>query len=257
MERITSRRNPLCAHLKKLGASRSYREACGEFLCDGLKLLEEAVNNGAIVTDVLTSSHVPFPMPIEARMHYADRGIIDSLSPLKNAQDTLFACKIPKTGGRGCGCECDCLIGTHVLLDGLQDPGNVGTIIRTASAFGIASVMLAGGCADPYNPKAVRSTMGAIFRQSICFPEIAELRELKDRGARFVGAALGEESADISVTDLRGSIIAIGSEGRGLSEEVAALCAEKARIPMAPGCESLNAATAAAIFIYLAAELYN
>ena len=248
MEKITSRRNPLCAHMKRLGASRSYRAQCGEYLCDGLKLLEEAVNNGAEVTDVLTSSRVPFPLPIEARMHYADRGIIDSLSPLKNAQDTLFTCKIP-------GCvACDCLIGTHILLDGLQDPGNVGTIIRTASAFGITRVLLTGGCADPYNPKAVRSTMGAIFRQSICFTEINELRNLKAKGARFIGATPGEGSRDISETSLRGSIIAIGSEGSGLSEEVAALCAINVKIPMAPGCESLNAATAAAIIIYLAAE---
>jgi len=234
--------------MKKLGESRSYREACGEFLCDGLKLLEEAVNNGAAVTDVLTSSRVPFPLPIEARMHYTDRGIIDSLSPLKNAQDTLFTCRIPVRAA------CDCLIGTHVLLDGLQDPGNVGTIIRTASAFGITRVLLTGGCADPYNPKAVRATMGAIFRQSICFTEISELRKLKDMGARFIGTAPGKGSRDISETNLRGSIIAIGSEGRGLSEEVAALCALTANIPMAPGCESLNAATAAAIIIYLAAN---
>jgi len=243
---ITSRRNALCVHIKKLGASRGYREACGEFLCDGVKLLEEAVNCGAEITNVITSSHVPIPLPLETRVYHTDRGIINSLSPLTNAQDTLFTCKAPKPA------VADYSAGTHILLDGLQDPGNVGSIIRTASAFGISSVILSEGCADPYNPKVVRATMGAIFRQCITPISISGLQEIKAKGARFVGAALGENCRDVSSAELKSSIIAIGSEGRGLSGEVLALCDEKVTIPMAPGCESLNAATAAAIIIYLA-----
>jgi len=233
-------------HIKKLGASRGYRESCGEFLCDGLKLLEEAVNSDAVVVSVLTSSYVPFPLPVETRVYYTDKGIIDSLSPLTNAQDTLFTCKIP--GGAPC---CGYGEGTHILLDGLQDPGNVGTIVRTANAFRISSVILTGGCADPYNPKAVRATMGAIFRQRIGFMSISDLEVAKRDGARLIGAALGENSKDVSSVVLKGSIIAIGSEGQGLSGQVLALCDECVMIPIAPECESLNAAIAAAIIIYL------
>ena len=247
MEKITSRRNPLCMHIKKLGESRSYRESCGEFLCDGEKLLEEALTFGAEITAVLTASRIPFPLSVDTRMCYTDHSIIDSVSPLKNAQDTLFTCKIPQSAESG-----DCFTGTHILLDGVQDPGNVGTIIRTANAFGIKCVILTGACADPYNPKTVRASMGALFRQRICRLEIAELSRLKELGVRFIGAVPGEKSKDISRVKLSDSIIAIGSEGQGLSEEVLTLCSMKVRIPISTECESLNAAVAAAIIIWLA-----
>ena len=301
MEKITSRRNPLCMHIKKLGASRSYREACGEFLCDGIKLLEEAVKNDAEITNVLTAVHIPFPLPLETRVHFTDRKLIDSVSPLTNSPGLLFTCRFPQQSGNDKGnensgadspiensvtsdhnennefCEnrefrenrdgldsiygfdgidridsFDSFGGTHILLDGVQDPGNVGAIIRTADAFGIKSVILTGDCADPYNPKTIRATMGAIFRQNIRHMSGAALAGLKADGARFIGAAPGGQSKDVSTVRLKNTIIAIGSEGRGLSGEVLALCDEIVTIPIAPACESLNAAVAAAILMYLA-----
>ena len=249
MEKITSRRNPLCMQIKKLGESRSYRESCGEFLCDGEKLLEEALASGAEITAVLTASSIPFPLPVDTRVYYAGPGIVDSISPLKNAQDTLFTCKIPRQAV--CG---DCLTGTHILLDGVQDPGNVGTIIRTANAFGIERVILTGACADQYNPKTVRASMGALFRQRICRLNLSELNWLRDQGVRFIGAVSGEKSQNITGIELKNSIIAIGNEGQGLSLEILALCSERVRIPISPECESLNAAVAAAIIIWMARQ---
>ena len=243
MEKITSRKNPLCIHMKKLGASRSYQEQCGEFLCDGMKLLEEAVMHGVEIKAVLTASQVPFPLPVETRVYSVPRDLIDSLSPLKNAQDTLFTCKIPEKDA-----GFDAAAGTHILLDGVQDPGNVGTIIRTANAFGIRSVILTDGCADSYNPKTLRASMGAVFRHRICRMSVPELVRLRESGVRFIGAALdGRDIRDISLKD---AVIAIGSEGRGLSEDVLALCTERVTIPMSQECESLNAAAAAAIIMW-------
>ena len=274
MEIITSRRNPLCLHIKKLGASRSYRQACREFLCDGIKLLEEAVKNDAEITNILTADHIPFPLPLETRVHFADRRLIDSISPLTNSPGILFTCRFPQQYGndsinenrehtenseyRECSENRDpfdrlySFSGTRILLDGVQDPGNVGTIIRTANAFGVGSLILTGDCADPYNPKTIRATMGAIFRQNIRHMSGAALAGLKADGARFIGAAPGGQSKDVSTVQLKNTIIAIGSEGRGLSGEVLALCDEIVTIPIAPACESLNAAVAAAILMYLA-----
>ena len=259
MEIINSRRNPLCVHIKKLGASRSYREKNGEFLCDGVKLLEEAVKCGADVTVVLTSSNVPFPLHLDTRMCYTDRAVIDSLSPMKNAQDTLFVCRIPKKSyASEIGAS-----GAHILLDGVQDPGNVGAVIRTADAFGIKSVILMSECADPYNPKTVRATMGAIFRQDIYQISVQELAMLKEKtscngrsdascgeGLRIVGAAAVEGARDIRGVSLKDSILAIGNEGRGLSDEILSLCDDIIGIPISPECESLNAAVAAAIIMW-------
>jgi len=242
MEKITSRKNPLCIHLKKLGSDRAYRESCGEFLCDGIKLLEDAEKSGIKITAVLTSAHLPFGLPVDTKVYYADRGLIDSLSPLKTAQTVLFSCKKPQNQ--------EASSGKGVLLDGIQDPGNLGTIIRTANAFGINNVILTGACADIYNPKTIRATMGAIFRQNISYMDIHELTSLKGNGGRFVGAVLDEDTKDFRKADLANSIIAIGSEGKGLSAEVLALCDEKIMIPISDECESLNAAVAAGIILF-------
>ncbi|MDR0491247.1 MAG: RNA methyltransferase [Oscillospiraceae bacterium] len=250
MERITGRGNALAVHMKKLGAQRSYREECGQFLCDGTKLLEEAVKSGAEILAVLCSSSISFPLPAGARVCSAPRDLIDSLSPLKNAQDTLFVCKMPPSGGFvGAG-------GTHILLDCMQDPGNLGAIIRTASAFGIKSLILTGKCADIWNTKTIRASMGAIFRQRICRLDIHELGQLKENGIRFIGAVCHGDSGgkgtvgSIFEADLNDAVIAIGNEGQGLSEEVLSLCGEKIEIPIEPECESLNAAAAAAIIMW-------
>ena len=244
MDKITSRKNPLAVNMKRLGASRAYRDESGEFLCDGLKLLEDAVKSCVEITTVLTASNVPFPLSAGTRVYYTDQRLIDSLSPLKNAQDTLFICKITSSQA-----EFE-TAGTHILLDGVQDPGNVGSIIRTANALGIKNVILVDGCADPYNPKTIRASMGAIFRQRVYSMGLTELTELKDAGIKFIGTALHERCKDVHGVNLNDSIIAIGNEGRGLSEEVLDLCDERITIPIAPECESLNAAVAAAIIIW-------
>jgi len=260
MEKITSRRNPLCVHMKKLGESRSYRYERREYLCDGVKLLEDAVNSGASITSVLTSAQIPFPLPLDTRVYYTDRGVINSISPLSTAQDTLFTCAMPVSrypdgGGtpsaaRPTGDAVTDAGGACILLDSMQDPGNVGAIIRTANAFGIKAVILTGACADPYNPKAVRASMGAIFRQALCQMNIEELKALRDNGQRFIGATPDKNSTAITVAMLAGAVIVIGNEGRGLSDEVFSLCEETITIPLAPGTESLNAAVAAAIIIW-------
>jgi len=248
MEKITSRRNPLCVHFKKLGVSRSYRESCGVFLCDGVKLLEEAVFCNMEIKDVITSSYVPFPLSVYTNVYYTQRNIIDSLSPLKNAQDTLFTCAFPKKSA-----EFE-TTGTHILLDGVQDPGNVGAIIRTASAFGIDSVILTEGCADQYNPKTLRASMGAIFKQSIQYLSLSELSDKKNEGMRFIGAIIAKDCPKVYDVNYEGAIIVIGSEGHGISKDILSLCSEKVTIPIAPKSESLNASVAAAVIMWEASR---
>jgi TrmH family RNA methyltransferase len=126
----------------------------------------------------------------------------------------------------------------------------VGAVIRTAFALGIKSVILTNGCADPYNPKAIRASMGAIFMQRLCHMDVSSLSDLRGRGVRFIGAAPSEGCKDVSDAMLRGAVIAIGNEGRGLCGEVLSLCGELVRIPINPECESLNAAVAAAIIMW-------
>jgi len=244
MTKIKSRHNPICMHLKKLGINNAYRKQNGEFLCDGIKLLEEAVKCKAEIPIVLTSSNVPFPLSIDSKLYYTDQTLIDFLSPLKNAQDILFTCRIPDISLK------PEMTGTHILLDNVQDPGNVGTIIRTADAFGIKTVMLTGECADPYNPKTIRGTMGSVFRQSVYNVSNDDLIDFKNTGLRIVGTALLNDCRDFTKISYENTIIAIGNEGSGLSDAILSICDALVTIPIRKDSQSLNAAVAAAIIMY-------
>lgn len=252
MEMITSKTNSLCVHLRKLASSRSYREETGEFLCDSPKLLREAALWGAPVQTLLYTEGVELPPELEGRvprLAKVSESVMRSVSPMETPQGAVFSCRLPdrrppEPDGRP----------RFLVLDGVQDPGNVGTILRTADAFG-AAVILLPGCADLYNPKTLRAGMGVHFRSAIyrcTLPELTAL--LKKADLPLYGAALRDDTADVREVDLRRCAVAVGSEGRGLSAEVLAVCDRTVRVPMDPRCESLNAASAAAVLLWEAAR---
>ena len=251
METITSRQNPLCTHLRKLSSSAAYRRQCGEFLCDSPKLLQEALLWGSeLHTVVVTAGTEAPPLPKGVRLVEVPADVMKSVSPMETPQGTLFICAIhteplPEmlTGRR------------YVVLDTLQDPGNVGTILRTADAFHADGMFLVNGCADLYNPKTLRATMGAVFRCPVWTVGAEELSALlKRNGIPLYGAALREDTLDARAADYSRCAIAIGSEGRGLTESVLALCDRTIKIPMSEHCESLNAAAAATVLLWEAAR---
>ena len=243
MERLTSRKNPLISHLRRLGADRAYRREQDEFLCDGEKLLTEALRWGAEITAVLwagePTEHIACP-----QQYRVEKELLDYVSPLKSAASVLFSVRIKRWNAPE-------VPGRTLVLETIQDPGNLGTILRTANALGIDTVILTGDCADVYNPKTIRAGMGAVFRQRCISMELSEMKRYLDScGLRLCGAALSACSTDIRRTDLSSAAVAIGSEGQGLSERFLDLCDEQMIIPMRPQCESLNAAIAAAIVMW-------
>ena len=257
METITSKSNPLCVHLRKLASSRSYREETGEFLCDSPKLLQEAALWGAPITALLYTQGAALPPGLEGRvprMAEVGESVMRSVSPMETPQGAVFSCWSPGCApperlGPGAGGRLRFLV-----LDGVQDPGNVGTILRTADAFG-ARVIVLPGCADLHNPKTLRAGMGVHFRTEIYRCTLEELTALlKEAGLPLYGAALREDTADVREGDLRRCAMAVGSEGRGLSAAVLAACDKTVRIPMDPRCESLNAASAASVLLWEAAR---
>ena len=251
METITSRQNPLCTHLRKLSSSAAYRRQCGEFLCDSPKLLQEALLWGSeLHTVVVTAGTEAPPLPKGVRLVEVPADVMKSVSPMETPQGTLFICAIhteplpEMLAGR-----------RYVVLDTLQDPGNVGTILRTADAFHADGMFLVNGCADLYNPKTLRATMGAVFRCPVWTVGVEELSALLKRsGIPLYGAALREDTLDARQADYSRCAIAIGSEGRGLTEGVLALCDRTIKIPMSEHCESLNAAAAATVLLWEAAR---
>lgn len=251
MEIITSKVNSLCVHLRKLASSRSYRQETGEFLCDSPKLLREAALWGAPVQAVLYTEGTELPRELEGRdfprTAQVSESVMRSVSPMETPQGVVFSCRIPEAP------EPDGQT-RFLVLDGVQDPGNVGTILRTADAFGTAVILLPG-CADLWNPKTVRAGMGVHFRSPIYRCTLEELTALLRKAELpLYGAALREDTADVRETDLRRCAMAVGSEGRGLSAAVLAACDRAIRIPMDPRCESLNAASAASVLLWEAAR---
>ncbi|MBR2779670.1 MAG: RNA methyltransferase [Firmicutes bacterium] len=240
IQRIESRKNEYIKHLRRLQKSSSYRKECGEFLCDGAKLLEDALQAGAVITSVLWREESN-GTPAGCREYAASSELFQYVSPLENSPGPLFTVAIPGNEVRP--------VSSAIVLENVQDPGNVGTVIRTAAAFGIEAVVLCGDCADVYNPKTVRSTMGAIFRQYIYFCEKPD-DFARRNNLTLYGAALGDRSADLRTADLHRAAVCIGNEGHGLSEEMLSLCRERLIIPMRPEAESLNAAVAASIVMW-------
>ena len=250
-ETIMSRQNPLMTHLRKLASSRSYRKKSGEYLCDGTKLLAEALKWGAEVKTAVFSEGVDIPpLPDGVRAVRVSEELMRSVSPMETPQGALFTVALPEVQLP------ETLSGKHYLvLDGVQDPGNVGTILRTADAFDCDGVFLVNACADLYNPKTARATMGAIFRREAYTVTAEELFALlRKSGVPLYGTALRDDTVPLAEANLARAAVAIGSEGRGLSQQVLDECAKTLKIPMNPRCESLNAAIAATVVLW---EMYR
>ena len=244
MDRITSRKNAFIMQLRALASDAEARREQGAFVCDGLKLLGEAVENGAEILSVLWKEGgalSEIDCPVQA---VAPAELFDHASPMKNSPGPLFTVRIPVDPKDG-------KIENTIILENVQDPGNVGTVLRTASAFSIGAVVLTGDCADLYGPKTVRATMGAIFRQRVLRLDRSELPAwLEEHGLPLYGAALSKDAQDLRGLDLTHAAVAVGSEGQGLSPELLALCRGEVIIPMDARSESLNAAVAASVLMW-------
>ena len=251
VEFITSRQNALMTHIRKLNSSRSYRRREGEYLADGVKMLTEALKwNAPIKTVVFTEEAALPPIPEGIRLVQVPSDVMRSISPMETPQGVLFTVALPEMALP------ETLDGKHYLvLDGLQDPGNVGTIIRTADAFCCDGIFLVNACADAFNSKTVRATMGAIFRRAVYSCEMEELAELLKKSALpLYGTALRDDTVDARDADFSRCAVAIGSEGSGLCDAMLRLCEKTVKIPMSERCESLNAASAATVILW---EMYR
>ena len=243
-ERITSRRNPLLAHTKKLLTSRSYREKMGEFAADGVKLLAEAARWYPGLTTVIAEDGIELcKLPEQVRVVTVPEDVFKSISTVDTPQGAIFLCRLPEQ-------QQAVLTAGTLLLDGIQDPGNLGTMLRTADALGVPIALL-DGCADPYSFKTVRATMGAVFRMDI--PAITEaevLAQCAEKNLMLTVTALNDRAVDIRGADFRNAVAVIGSEGQGVRQSLLEAAAQSVIIPMQAHCESLNAAIAAAIVMW-------
>ena len=241
--RITGRKNPLLQQVRRLLSSRRERTAAGLFVADGTKLLCEAVKYWPGLDTVILSDDVDADVPETVRLIRVPGDVMESISPMQTPQGALFLCRLPEKTAfvpqKG-----------MLLLDGIQDPGNLGTILRTADALQVPVVLLEG-CADPYNHKTVRASMGAVFRSPVMTATWQEVKSAcAETGVPVAVTALTDRAKDLRQASLKDMAVVIGSEGQGVRQEILDAADGELIIPMNPDCESLNAAIAAAIVMW-------
>ena len=195
---------------------------------------------------MLHTPGVPLPDLDGADVREVSESVMAAVSPMETPQGVVFTCAMAPPPLPTC-----LEPGRYLVLDGIQDPGNTGTILRTADAFDCRAVFLLPGCADLYSPKTLRSAMGAHFRSAQWSCTLEDAAALfRAAGVPLYAAALGPDTADVRRADLTSAALVIGSEGRGVSPQALAACQGTLQIPMSGRCESLNAAVAAAVLLW-------
>ena len=254
MQKITSKDNEFIKHVKKL-KDKKYRDSSNEYVIEGIKLVTEALQEKAPIKQIILcddcekNAFIPKDLMYEIAKQeciYVTEKIFKYLSEVQTPQGILAI--IEK---RGQEIEIDYSQDVMVALDEIQDPGNLGTILRTVDSIGLTQILVSKGTADAYNPKVVRSTMGAIFRVKIIECENLKntLKEIKKHKFKIVVSSLQTENT-IYDTNYHKKVIVIGNEANGVESEIQNLADEKIKIPMLGKTESLNASVATGIILY-------
>ena len=242
-ERIVSRKNPLLLQVRKLLTSKKERIRSGLFVADGTKLLTEAIKWWDGLETVILSDGVEAQVPDHVRVVRVPLDVMASISPMETPQGALFICRLPQN-------ETFAPRPGMLLLDNIQDPGNLGTILRTADALNVP-VALLEGCADPFSHKVVRASMGAVFRTPVTQVRWEDAKQaFATANIPVAVTALSERSVDIRTAASSTMAVVIGSEGQGVRREILDSADTQLIIPMNARCESLNAAIAAAIVMW-------
>jgi len=237
---ITSRANPRLKHLKKLIDDRDYRAASGEYAVEGVHALEGMAD----IRELFVADDVAVPAVNAGQIFVVARAILDQITPTENSQGVvaIAGCTVRDANALNKDAR-------YVLLDRLQDPGNMGTIARACCAFGFQGLIVTPGCVDPFAPKVVRAAAGAVGKLDII--RIASLHELQ--GHTLIVA--DRRGQDVGCFAWPGSfILVIGNEGGGPSKEARLAATATVAIPMSGCMESLNAAIAAGILLYCATQ---
>jgi len=269
---ITSKSNPKIKHLKDLLDNRRSRTKDGVFVVEGYKMFIEAPTDmireiyiDADVYDKIKESHGEAPLSvtsdrvrtktIEKIDECAKRSIyieevshelMAKVSDTETPQGIIVVLNQHKY-------TLNNLLGANMLiLENIQDPGNLGTMIRTAEGAGISGILMTKGCVDIYNPKTVRSTMGSLYRVPFMYTDDLgnDISVIKSKGVKVYAAHLHGECFYDEIEYSMDSAFLIGNEGNGLTDETASMADEYIKIPMEGKLESLNAAVSAAILMY-------
>lgn len=254
MQVISSKENDMIKHIKKL-KDKKYRDINNQYIVEGIKLVSEAIQENAKIKQIVLcedcdkTEAIPKELMYEIAKKeciYVTEKVFKFITEVQAPQGILAV--IEKNNQNN---EIDYNQDLIVAIDDVQDPGNLGTILRTVDSIGLRQILLSKGTADVYNPKVVRSTMGAIFRVKIIECEDLEkmLKEIKRHKFEIVVSSLQTESTIYSI-DYNKKVIIVGNEANGVEENIQNLADRKIKIPMPGKTESLNVSVATGIILY-------
>ena len=244
---IESMSNPLIKNIKKL-KDKKYRKESGKYLVEGINLCLEFLEYTPENVDVVLATPEKAELvPDGIQVTVISERVFESIGETKSPQGLMIVGKIPEE------CPDFSRMRTIVYLDNVADPGNVGTIIRSADAFGADAVLMAPECADLYNPKTVRATMGSMFHIPVVYEKkyLETVKQCVDDGFTVITGSLDGAVLPEKIDFTQGKyILCLGNEAHGVSEELASIAGKKVKIPMPGKAESLNVAVAGAILLY-------
>ncbi len=254
MQIITSKENEMIKNIKKL-KEKKYRDQEHKFLVEGIKMVKEAleekeqIDKIVVCEDCINDNTIDQELLYEIAKQdciYVTEKVFQSITEVTNPQGILAVLK-KENGEEQISYNEDII----VVLDGIQDPGNLGTILRTIDSIGLTQVILSEKTADPYNPKVVRSTMGAIYRVNMIRSQniIETLKNIKRHQYEIVATSLQTEKSIYDI-NYEKKVIVVGNEANGVSKEILELANQKVKIPMPGKAESLNVAVATGIILY-------
>lgn len=255
---ITSRKNETVKHAASLCSSAQVRREQGFFVVEGARLCSDAVHSGIAVkilfyTAQAGEKYEPYIQKIASvaeQVYLVEPHVAELLSDTKTPQGVFCVCEM-----RGETFEIGRIDSTlhYLALENIQDPANLGAVLRTGEALGIGGVLLAGSCCDIYSPKVLRASMGAVFRVPFFIADtmVQAVKQLHAQG--FVSLAAVPDAGAKKITEMdftRPSVLLVGNEGNGLTREAIEACSAKVTIPMLGRAESLNASASAAILMW-------
>ena len=255
MEHISSRTNPLIVRMAKL-SDKKYRDEEKLFCVEGIKLFEEMQNSGitpeyAFATE--KNAHLLASLPQKVKCFTVSESVYEKISCEKAPQGVFCAIKYLDNLHKSDTIYSGSLSSSVFCLSSLRDPGNLGTVLRTARAFGIGTLILSSDCTDLYSSKTVRASMGALFAiNTLRTTNLAEtIADLQKKGYQTYAAALDSSAITLSsLSTTQKTCFVVGNEGHGLSDEIIASCGNTVYIPMTGSCESLNASVAASLLMW-------
>lgn len=248
MQVISSKDNEQIKYIKKL-KDKKFRDETKEYLVEGIKLVKEAIEESANIKMIVVCEDCDNEEAIEQSLLYeiakynciyVTKKLFQSITNVVNPQGILA---VVEKGDNSDNIDYNEDI--ILALDGIQDPGNLGTILRTADSANLKQIILTTDCADPYNPKVVRSTMGAIFRMNIVTTEDLQktLQTIRKHKFEIMATSL-EANQNIYEIHYRKKVIVIGNESKGVSKQIQDMADMQIKIPILGKTESLNASVA-------------